>query len=47
VCDDGPSVSGAAGAEIHDTGHFALEEDGAVIANHIRRFLTKQVVAGQ
>ncbi|MDR6830740.1 pimeloyl-ACP methyl ester carboxylesterase [Bosea sp. BE271] len=27
-------------AELHllDTGHFALEEDGAVIANHIRRF---------
>lgn len=27
-------------AELHllDTGHFALEEDGAVIADHIRRF---------
>jgi pimeloyl-ACP methyl ester carboxylesterase len=27
--------------EVHllDTGHFALEEDGAVIADHIRRFL--------
>ena len=27
--------------ELHllDTGHFALEEDGAVIADHIRRFL--------
>ncbi len=30
-----------------DTGHFALEEDGEVIASHIRRFLTKHVVAGQ
>ncbi len=31
--------------EVHllDTGHFALEEDGAVIAGHIRRFLTAQV----
>lgn len=30
--------------ELHllDTGHFALEEDGAVIAEHIRRFLAKQ-----
>jgi pimeloyl-ACP methyl ester carboxylesterase len=27
-----------------DTGHFALEEDGQVIADAIRRFLTKQVV---
>ena len=26
-----------------DTGHFALEEDGQVIAESIRRFLTKQV----
>ncbi|MGO4838880.1 alpha/beta fold hydrolase, partial [Rhizobiaceae sp. 2RAB30] len=27
-------------AELHllDTGHFALEEDGAAIADHIRRF---------
>ena len=30
-----------------DTGHFALEEDGEVIASHIRRFLTTHVVAGQ
>ncbi len=29
-----------------DTGHFALEEDGNVIANHIRRFLTTRVAAG-
>ena len=31
--------------EIHllDTGHFALEEDGDVIAEHIRRFLTANV----
>ncbi len=28
-----------------DTGHFALEEDGEVIAGHIRRFLDKQIVA--
>ena len=27
-----------------DTGHFALEEEGDVIANHIRRFLTTHVV---
>lgn len=27
-----------------DTGHFALEEDGAVIANHIRGFLNRHVV---
>jgi pimeloyl-ACP methyl ester carboxylesterase len=26
-----------------DTGHFALEEDGAIIADHIRRFLTTRV----
>jgi len=26
-----------------DTGHFALEEDGDVIAGHIRRFLDKQL----
>jgi len=26
-----------------DTGHFALEEDGAVIAGHIREFLGKHV----
>ena len=26
-----------------DTGHFALEEDGAVIAEHMRRFLAKHV----
>lgn len=27
---------------LFDTGHFALEEDGAAIAEHIRRFLKKQ-----
>ena len=27
-----------------DTGHFALEEDGDVIADHIRRFLTTHVL---
>ena len=27
-----------------DTGHFALEENGAVIADYIRRFLTEKVV---
>jgi pimeloyl-ACP methyl ester carboxylesterase len=34
-----------ANLEFHllDTGHFALEEDGAVIAATIRRFLTRQV----
>ena len=26
-----------------DTGHFALEEDGDVIAGHIRRFLDKHL----
>jgi hypothetical protein len=26
-----------------DTGHFALEEDGQVIAERIRRFLNKQL----
>ena len=33
--------------EIHllDTGHFALEEDGDVIARHIRNFLAKNVAA--
>ena len=33
--------------ELHllDTGHFALEEDGHVIAQHIRRFLGKHVDA--
>ena len=30
-----------------DTGHFALEEDREVIANHRRRFLDKQVVSVQ
>ncbi len=30
-----------------DTGHFALEEDGDVIANHMRRFLDKNVVSVQ
>ena len=29
-----------------DTGHFALEEDGDVIANHIRSFLAKHVGPG-
>ena len=28
-----------------DTGHFALEEDGEVIADHIRRFFDKKMVA--
>ena len=28
-----------------DTGHFALEEDGQVIAEHIRRFLTNKNIA--
>jgi len=30
-----------------DTGHFALEEDGAVIASHIRRFLDARVAWGR
>ncbi|MCZ6801713.1 MAG: alpha/beta hydrolase [Nitrospirae bacterium] len=30
-----------------DTGHFALEEDGEIIANHIRRFLDKQVASNK
>lgn len=30
-----------------DTGHFALEEDGNVIAEHIRRFFDKRVVSVQ
>ena len=32
-------------AELHllDTGHFALEEDGEVIAGHIRRFLSEHL----
>jgi len=31
--------------ELHllDTGHFALEEDGALIAQYIRAFLAKNV----
>ena len=29
-----------------DTGHFALEEEGDAIANHIRRFITTHVVKG-
>lgn len=29
---------------LFDTGHFALEEDGEAIAEHIRRFLTTHVV---
>jgi len=28
-----------------DTGHFALEEDGAVIAGHIRKFMNTQVLS--
>ena len=30
-----------------DTGHFALEEDGQVIADHIRRILNRQVAQAQ
>jgi pimeloyl-ACP methyl ester carboxylesterase len=30
-----------------DTGHFALEEDGDVIADHIRRFLGSRVRGGK
>ncbi len=30
-----------------DTGHFALEEDGIVIARHIRRFLERHVAGNQ
>jgi pimeloyl-ACP methyl ester carboxylesterase len=30
-----------------DTGHFALEEDGQVIADTIRRFLNKQIASNQ
>jgi len=30
-----------------DTGHFALEEDGEVIARHMRHFLTKHVMPMQ
>jgi pimeloyl-ACP methyl ester carboxylesterase len=32
-------------SEVHllDTGHFALEEDGEVIAQHIARFLTNEI----
>jgi pimeloyl-ACP methyl ester carboxylesterase len=30
-----------------DTGHFALEEDGEVIARHMRHFLTKHVMLMQ
>ena len=29
-----------------DTGHFALEEDGEIIADHIRRFITAKVRPG-
>ena len=29
--------------QLLDTGHFALEEDGAVIADHIRNFFDKRV----
>ncbi|MEH2321676.1 alpha/beta fold hydrolase [Nostoc sp.] len=28
---------------LFDTGHFALEEDGKAIANHIRQFLTSRL----
>ncbi|MBZ4419829.1 alpha/beta fold hydrolase [Myxococcus sp. RHSTA-1-4] len=40
-----PYLRDLKGAELHllDTGHFALEEDGAVIAGHMRRFLAKHV----
>jgi len=30
-----------------DTGHFALEEDGGVIAGHIRDFLGRELIAGR
>ncbi|MCA9468288.1 MAG: alpha/beta hydrolase [Nitrospira sp.] len=30
-----------------DTGHFALEEDGTIIADYIRRFLDTRVVSGR
>jgi pimeloyl-ACP methyl ester carboxylesterase len=30
-----------------DTGHFALEEDGTVIATHIRHFLDMRLVPAQ
>jgi pimeloyl-ACP methyl ester carboxylesterase len=30
-----------------DTGHFALEEDGDVIANHMRNFLAKHIGSGR
>jgi pimeloyl-ACP methyl ester carboxylesterase len=35
--------------EVHllDTGHFALEEDGDVLAGHMRRFLTRHVIHNQ
>jgi pimeloyl-ACP methyl ester carboxylesterase len=29
-----------------DTGHFALEEDGVIIADHIRKFITTRVFPG-
>ncbi len=29
-----------------DTGHFALEEDGGLIAGHMRRFLTTHITLG-
>jgi hypothetical protein len=29
-----------------DTGHFALEKDGDLIANHIRQFLNSKIVLG-
>ena len=37
------------GSELHllDTGHFALEEDGEVIAAHIQRFLAAHVPAAE
>ena len=31
---------------LFDTGHFVLEEDGQVIADHIRRFLSTNVSRG-
>ncbi len=30
-----------------DTGHFALEEDGDIIAGHMRQFLMKHVMQSQ
>ena len=35
-------ITGTKGEKL-DTGHFAIEEDGQVIADNIRRFLGKNV----